>query len=654
MTLVTSKNFSLETWNEVEKNVKDYSLLTICKTINNPNKTKCVGDKIYRMTIRKYLYDIVEQMDQSEKQAERAYSNNDDSSYCHSLTLDIRHGLYKKIDNRASEIVSNFIELNGRMYYKSGLYSNFLELKCFTLMLMGNYVVGHNPFHKILSQNLGYKLIETFNYVIPKIPLQLITLVKDMNYVLDTIRQTFNYSRFISVSRFPYLQNKRELFCIVDNMEYDFSKIALLDNIMNTKNEIVCFYKVSDTSQKIKCIINLAKLSIRPLIYCCGTDLERIYMAKLLFNSDVQIAVATYDKKDEIKIINQTKCKNRQIIIADPHSTKKILEISSDYIVFLDNMLSDADIQGNITYSLINILNFRPTKTIVASNRLTNDIIHVFTSLLQIEHYKFIIEDDFAYGVNIYDKNGNHFLPHGGCIDVISLTRVLNRLIEKPKLLRLYTYSVVTTLMNKIKHYGLFMIDFTKIIEPFSYELFGQIALLCLRILIDSGDNKLIMQICKNDENEHNLDMDSSVADGTTLYIMNKNESSAISNVTNLFDEDHFNLDLINENHFIMSTIENCYGLSFMFNHIVIDDNAIIDRSIDLFLQLFDILKCSKRRIESDIYLSKNHFNVFVKYFSDEICESNDIKTITTFIKNPSSPITKLPRLSQIKRKYDD
>ena len=373
-------------------------------------------------------------------------------------------------------------------YYK---YELFVYLSKLLEDLKINKIKTNSIFDNIIENKINKYLL-----------LDLEDCIKNLNdnISFNSMRLSQNYPQFIFLTRYDNLFNNK-------NIKPYRSQIQVIVNIIlnNIKENFdICgtltLLKTITGEGKTTLAIPLAILAKRlrhhpgtkfknkklEIIYCCNAKLksnmvqvannakainlpfavayidnDKIYNKFIVgnnstdkssdFNNKKLLTIA--DIKSTVKLLEQANIKNNSI---GNIMENKEIEYGKEYILFFDEPTSfldsdDTDLDNDLhkLYSLI------PANTILASATLpVEDLLLKLESYYLTKYnnrnYKLVVSENSQIGSEIYNFEGNIYLPNININDMNTYKKVINKIKSNLFLKKLYTPFTTSLLWNKL------------------------------------------------------------------------------------------------------------------------------------------------------------------------------------------------------------
>jgi len=254
------------------------------------------------------------------------------------------------------------------------------------------------------------------------------------------------------------------------------------------------------------------------LIFTCSIEPVRHQVCRMAYNQEIPFGI-TEREHDVVKIINNYSCndKKRLLIVADLDSTIDLLKKSQNYILFLDEPTVGADQKNNpMTKSVAKIIALAPKKTILCSATLPEldeivPIVDHYKSRFPTANIKSICSKESLIGCEIINFDGSIVAPHNHCKSCGELKKIVDNLVQKPFIDRLYTAPIVYKLREKMTMMNIpNLIDlesFFSDVQMLSQSNIQKAGISLLEALLSTGSDELVEQICaplEEDNLQHN------------------------------------------------------------------------------------------------------------------------------------------------------
>ena len=508
-------------------------------------------------------------------------------------------------------------------------------------------------FDNIIKNEINIQVFQDLKLCINKL--------KD-NISFDPITLSQYYPQFIFLTRYDELFNNNNntikpyrsqieviVNIILNNIKENFENCGTLTllNTITGEGKTTLAIPLAILANKLRhhpgTKFNNKKLEI---IYCCNSKLKS-NMTQIVNNAksiNLPFAVAcTNNGELNLKMIKNDNYDNntiykdkRLLIIADIKSTIELLkkadlknskigqlkedgkiEIGKEFILFFDEPTSFLDCNDSDLYDdLYQLYSLIPANTILASATLPiNDLLIKLESYYLTKYsnrdYKLIVSENSQIGSEIYDFNGNIYLPNQSINDMNTYKKIINKVESNLFLKKLYTPFTTSLLWNKfITLHSKYNLDLTNI-DDFKVK-YSNISLLNQKNI----QNTALGYLNKIDSSNLNFFNDIKHMSFPVELINLRKLKNTFTSQTLIITKDPINFIQKYLNNEISSLLHN---INKKFNKKFIDINDFINN-----IQLFDITKLIIQNNESynnKIYDPRDiNWNNLLRYNNLIIC----------------------------------
>lgn len=311
------------------------------------------------------------------------------------------------------------------------------------------------------------------------------------------------------------------------NLSNNLSHNAKYDNLM--KGNKIITNKNNIIRQAMQQSFSVCDLQ---LIFTCCVEAVRYTVCNYAYTAEIPFGIATLDEVGNIKISNNYICKNdssRILIVADLDTTYELLRREKEskgknYILFIDEPTYGADIENHpVTKMVARILTVCPDQTILSSATLPDKefIFKNFNNLYEESNIFNIHSKEALIGCEVTNFDGEKIIPHHLASNRKELLEIMQVLMNKPFLDRLYSPNVVFNLYNDMKQ---ILLDkqqsqneciFKKIITEINFDeyfsekgnltqpIIQNLAMILLKNLSEQDDD-IINKICQQKNTKSN------------------------------------------------------------------------------------------------------------------------------------------------------
>lgn len=532
-------------WNKIERNYEDPITKAVLNTMqklgSSSNETiditsdvKICGNEIY-LNIRKLLLDnglidIITYNDIIKTEIPIKPKNKKNKKNKTKLSKDemIATNTIKHVSKNIEEVIKTFSYKKYNVSY--GFRSPYAEIRLITFM----YAIKFLSTSPINLPNC-YELILGI-----KKTLSNIHLLKNVS--IQSIQDlTLMYNKFVSYSEFTYatMFERFPRLCIMTVYDTVFTNMSikpynsqkeLMDHIKNNINTpgIYCYKAMIGTGKTTFAIAlsefvnnkriiekangNKSKLQ---LLFACCVEPVRHQVCQMAYNQQIPFGIGVIDSKGSHKIINNFSCKNdddRILIVSDLETSIELLKQSPEYILFIDEPTSGADMKNtkdtkdnSATKAVAKLMSVCPKTTILCSATLPEpEEIKEIINDFKTRHTNAcdpisVYSKESLIGCELINFDGSTILPHNYTKTTDQLKIIINNLKTKPFIDRLYTAPIVYKLQQRLTEYGIKGINLENYfadIELLSQTNIQKAAIILLEILLQTNDNNLIEKIC--------------------------------------------------------------------------------------------------------------------------------------------------------------
>lgn len=527
----TFGRFTQNQWSKVEKKYKDVHtpavLDAICTLGGSGDKyekytteLKTVGEELYISTMRPLLVDYVEQLIDKKKTVKTKKKSKTDKKK-KGMTKEeiIIKNTLSKVDSSTQQLLTT---LKNSSNSNSGFTSTYIEQRMIVLMHHAKSV-----FEKGVNNQKVYDLIigirKTLK-IVGSVKNVSSTAIADLEHWLIKIQNMVKFKMETVFSRYPKLcisNSYNNLFPTMMVEPYDSQK-QLMDSVKNNKS-CLTMYRAMIGTGKTTVSIALVKYveSLRTVgkatnstdanmqvIFACSVEPVRHQVCMMAYNKNIPFGIGTLENSQP-RVTNNYNCsedKNRLLIVADLDSTLGLLNLSQNYILFLDEPTVGADTPNDpVTNAVVKIIRKAPAKTILSSATLPEkDSIPSIVEHFKHRHPESVVVDVYSkeamIGCEVVNTDGTTVTPHSHCTNVDELKLVIKQLKTKPFIDRLYTAPVVYRLKTKIESFGVPTLDLEEYFsdpDRLCQTHIQNVAIMLLETLATTDDNT-VRRVCGN------------------------------------------------------------------------------------------------------------------------------------------------------------